>query len=402
MRNLLRPASYLVAGLLVLLPIRPVVVWAGDEAAVASRVATSAPSFDARARLERVNELIEKSAVPSLVGRARWDELFAAGKPDLERAATHDSFSHALNALFHTSGISHFHYYTADSWYYWHLLSVFGDDRPSNQTEHIGAITEQIDGRWFVRGILEGSVADDLPICVGDELLEADGRAFEPIGSFRGKANKPVRLKLRRRPGLIYSLSVTPVKESFHKAVQRAIGRSIAIVDYQDQRLAYLHGWSLLGGGEEYRRLLTLQDEVDGLLLDYRDGVGGVTSWALRFLFGSDHRGQRFDDGEHWHKPVVILIADGTRSAKEIIVHQAQQQGRAPLVGTATLGHVTAVGAVRRVEPDGLLLLPGFRLALEGKPTAPDYRVERDLRYAAGADPQLERAKQILSDLICE
>ena len=397
-----RDLAALVVGLLVLLPVLPVAVPARAESELLSRTATPAASFDAAARLERVDELIADSAVPTLVGPERWNELWTDRRPEVERTTDHDSFTQALNSVFHDSGVSHFHYYPDDSWYYWHLASSFGADEPRNQTEHIGIFPEQIDGRWFVRGILEGSPADGLPIYEGDELLTVDGAPFEPIAGFRGKAGQPVRLKLRRKPGLVYSLSVTPVKESLHEAVQRAIRRSVSVMEHEGKRFAYLHGWSLMGQGEEYRKLLALQDEVDGLLLDYRDGVGGMTHWALRFLFGKDHQDRQFVGGEYWHKPVVILIAEGARSAKEVVVHQAQEQHRAPLVGTPTPGHVTAVGAVRRVGSDGMLLLPGFRLALEGRPTAPDYYIERDLRYAAGADPQLERAKQILAGLICK
>jgi C-terminal processing protease CtpA/Prc len=96
----------------------------------------------------------------------------------------------------------------------------------------------------------------------------------------------------------------------------------------------------------------------------------------------------------------VILIADGTRSAKEIVVDAVQTAERAPLVGTPTPGEVTSVGAIRRVGRDGLLMLPGQTFSLEGNPTKPDYPVSRDIRHCAGADPQLRKAKQVLADLI--
>ena len=96
----------------------------------------------------------------------------------------------------------------------------------------------------------------------------------------------------------------------------------------------------------------------------------------------------------------MILIADGTRSAKEIVVDAVQRAERAPLVGEPTPGAVTSVGAVRRVGKDGLLELPGQTFSLEGNPTLPDYPVKRDLPYCAGADPQMRKAKQVLTKLI--
>ena len=69
-------------------------------------------------------------------------------------------------------------------------------------------------------------------------------------------------------------------------------------------------------------------------------------------------------------------------------------------MGTPTPGHVTEVAGMHRIGKDGLLMLPGEPAALEGRPTRPDYLVTRDIRFCAGADPQLERAKEILAERI--
>jgi hypothetical protein len=163
--------------------------------------------------------------------------------------------------------------------------------------------------------------------------------------------------------------------------------------------LAYLHGWTLLGDGAEYAGLLRMQDEVDGLLLDYRDGVGGTWFRAQRFLLGPSDQEFTGDEAT-WTKPVVILTGKGTRSAKEILVYQVKKAGRAPLVGEATPGHVISVGRVVEIEDDGLLMLPGMRFELEGKPISPDFLIPRDIRHCGGDDPQMEFARDLLSALI--
>ncbi len=149
-----------------------------------------------------------------------------------------------------------------------------------------------------------------------------------------------------------------------------------------------------MGSGSEYRRLVRLQNEVDGLIWDLRDGFGGFAGRGNRFLFGSP------DSDWGWRKPVVILTDDGTRSAKEMLVDAAKRRNRATLIGVPTPGHVTTVGAFRRVGDDGVLILPGRRSPLEGHPTTPDVLVDRPIPYSAGKDPQLSVAKQVLRKLV--
>jgi carboxyl-terminal processing protease len=353
-------------------------------------------------RFANILEHIEQSNLPKLVDSARWESLLRQYRPIIERAPTHRAFAKALNALFEASGSSHFAYFMQDDFCYWHLRSAFEGDKPETRVAHVGLFAQRIDGRWFVRGVFEGSAAGGGKIRVGDELLTVDGLPFEPIASFRGKAGESTVVKLRRKPGLTYSVKLTPVKESLHQALLRAVSKSIKIIEYDGRRLAYLHGWILLGPGDEYRRLLKLQPIVDGLLLDYREGFGGTWGVAQRFLIGKREDESSPFLAPRWTKPAVLLIGDGTRSAKEIIAARAQKTGRATLVGTATPGHVTSVGGLVRIGSDGLLLLPGHRFSLEGKPTQPDILVGREIPYCAGADPQLERAKEELIRLINE
>jgi len=357
---------------------------------------TAEPATDNnfQTRLGTIVGLVEESNAPNLIGNERWRELLTMYRPAIECALSHRAFAEMLNALFSACGVSHFHYYTDEEWNYWYLRSTFEKHNPLVHIAHIGVFPQLIGSRWFVRGILEGSAAAASDIRVGDELVAVDGVPFEPIASFRDKAGKQVRLLLRRKPDVVFEIAVTPVRESLYDAIQRAVLRSVRVMERPDYKYAYLHGWTLLGDGDEYWKLLEMQDDVDGLILDYRDGFGGLVGRGNGFLFGplGEHR--------HWTKPAVILIADGTRSAKEILVNEAQRRNRAPLVGTPTPGEVTSVAAVRPVGTDGLLMLPAWCHELERRPTLPDYLVERDIRFCANADPQLDRAEEVLAELI--
>ncbi len=355
-----------------------------------------------KVRLAKVVRLVEQSNAPDLIGRGRWRSLLAEHRDAIEQTSTHDEFGHAVNDLIKATGVSHFGYWGDHEWAYWFLGGTFWSDTTDVRVEHAGLYAQEIDGRWFVRGIFEGSPADSTMIGVGDELLSVNGQPYSPITSFQGMVGQPVRVRLRRTPGLFYNVLVTPIRDSIFKTVQQATRDSISVIEHDGYDMAYMHAWTLLGRGKEYGELLELQDGVDGLLLDYRDGFGGTWQAAARFLLGRRSVSTERRKNPDWNKPVVILTADGTRSAKEIVVDAVKRYGRGPLIGQPTPGAVTSVGGVRPVGDDGLILLPGQILELEGKPTDPDYLVERDIRYCAGDDPQLRAAKRILAGLIRE
>lgn len=367
-------------------------------------------------RFAAVLDAVKASPATILVGAERWEKLVEEHRGAIESATTHAEFAQRVNALFGATGQSHFAYDTDEEFAYWHLLSAFYRT-PDTLVEHIGLFPEQIEGRWFIRGILEGSPAESLDLREGDELVSVGDRPFSPIRAFAGLAGQRVPLVVRRTPDAQHTVTVTPVKESLADAVDRAMKASVAYLPHREGMFAYAHLWMMLGDGGEYQALLAMQDRVDGVILDLRDGVGGTPAHGRQFLLGKDERAAQKEGGaaggdverarsgrplRTWVKPVVILIADGTRSAKELLIHDARKQGRAVLVGTPTPGHVTAVGGMPRVGADAVLILPGFRFDLEGKPTPPDVHVERDLRYAAGRDPQLDRAAEVLAELVRE
>ncbi|MEK6798115.1 MAG: S41 family peptidase [Planctomycetota bacterium] len=353
----------------------------------------------ARARFVEILNVAASSNAPNLVGPSRWSTLVAQHREAIESCRSHESFAAAVNRLLHDTGVSHFTYHTDEDWAFWHMRGLFGSGK-EDEIEHIGIYPQKIDGRWFVRGILEGSLADGGEIRVGDELISVDGSPYAPITAFHGTAGRPTQIRLRRRPDLFVNLEVIPRRELLYQVMQDAIQASVRVMEHESLRLAYLHGWTLLGSGSEFDTLVNMQDDVDGLLLDWRDGLGGTMDRAMHFLVGPDDPPAGSPPSPQWHKPVVVLVADGTRSAKELVIDAARKAHRAVLVGEPTPGHVTSVGGIEKIGDDALLMLPGHRFHLEGKPTQPDYLIRREIRHGNGADPQLVAAKEVLAQLI--
>jgi carboxyl-terminal processing protease len=143
--------------------------------------------------------------------------------------------------------------------------------------------------------------------------------------------------------------------------------------------------------------------EADALVLDFRDGWGGCNpdfvnhfNTAPPVMTQIDREGVRRSYDPQWRKPLYLLINGGTRSGKEIIAHAVRRGGLGTLVGERTAGFV--VGGRPFLLSDGSVLylavkdvlVDGERL--EGVGVSPDIAVPDRLEYAAGADPQLERA----------
>jgi len=179
-------------------------------------------------------------------------------------------------------------------------------------------------------------------------------------------------------------------------------------------RIGYVHVWSY--AGRQYQGALEdligdgpLKD-ADALIWDLRDGWGGAQPQYLD-LFNPHSPTMKVTarSGEtdlvdvKWRKPVAALINGGTRSGKEVLAYGFKEYRLGELIGSRTEGAVLAATAfLVGKEQEGLLLLAvedvlvdGRRL--EGAGVEPTIEVAFDSRYAAGHDPQLDRAVQVLS-----
>lgn len=98
------------------------------------------------------------------------------------------------------------------------------------------------------------------------------------------------------------------------------------------------------------------------------------------------------------------LIDGATRSGAERLAYTLKHRGRGPLIGANTAGVV--MGGAPFLLPNGSLLyvaLAGLAIdgrRLEGAGVPPDIAVPFSLPYAAGADPQLQRAIEEASRLL--
>jgi carboxyl-terminal processing protease len=349
---------------------------------------------------------------------------------DTYRSLARDTAPAALPALINRMlgelGASHTAYLTADDAAYYDLADIFSGALrrelprvfPDNEVSYvgIGALTRKLDGKTFVYGLPAGLPAAKSGLATGDEIVAADGNAFEPVKSFLGKAGQAVTLTIRRTSdGPTETLAVTPERIKPDEAYLAAIKASARIIATEGRRIGYIRIWSY--AGREYQHALEEAissgplKEADALIWDLRGGWGGAQPSYLDLFdprgpaMTVTHRSGKVDTvNARWRRPAVLLIDGLTRSGKEILAYGFKKYGFGPLVGTTTKGDVLAATAF--MLSDGSLLelavedvrVDGERL--EGHGVAPTIEVPFRLEYSAGADPQLERALAVAAQSV--
>ncbi len=392
-------------------------------------LADEAPSLStprAGSALDQVWELVRDRFYDPRLNGLDWAATRERFRPKAEAARTPGDEADAINAMLATLNASHTHFYTRDDPAFYQLADIFegaferrGLERvfPGGEIRYpgVGMFTETDDsGRVFVVGAIDGAPAHAAGLLVGDEILAVDGKPFEPVGSFRGKAGGRAVLSIRRAAGgPAIDVPVTPADLSPGEMFLQGLKQSARVIAAKGgARIGYVRVWSYAsrryqGALEDLISEGALKD-ADALVWDLRDGWGGAQPWYLD-LFNAraptmqvaDRNGETEFVGAKWRKPVAALVNGATRSGKEVLAYGFREYGLGPLVGAHTEGAVLAATAFL-IGDEGLLLLAVDDVLVDGKrlegvgvePTIP---VPFDRRYAAGADPQLDRAVEALS-----
>lgn len=379
------------------------------------------------ALVEEVWQLVDEHFFDPTMNGVDWNAARERYSESAHRARTERDMADVIRGMLAELQTSHTAYYTPAQPEYYQLLDVFSAHLadeiearfPDGRVSYpgIGIFTRVIDGRPHVTGIVAGTPASRSELDVGDAILAADGAPFEPVGSFEGKVGIPVTLTVQKSADTKERLAVTVVPERIHPTTMflQAIEAGAKRFRRDGVSVGYVRIWSY--AGEHYHQALVdqLQGKIlqgaDALVLDLRDGWGGANPAYLNLfnrdvpvltMRGRDGEPTTFDS--QWRKPAVLLVNRGTRSGKEVLAYGFKAFGLGPVVGTRTAGAVVAGKPF--VLADGSLLFLAVRdvtvdgLRLEGVGVEPDTVVPFDVRYSAGADPQLERALAVAAERV--
>jgi C-terminal processing protease CtpA/Prc len=366
-----------------------------------------------------------------LVDKNFWNPAALPAFHDAVRAVASDDKHRALDTdtataearILASLGASHTGRLTPDQLDYYELAGVFRYALHDNiralfppdgkvTYDGIGIASKDIDGKRFITDVYDGSPADRAGLKAGDEIVSADGQPFAEIGSFKGKAGHDVDLKIRHTAGADpVDVSVRVAAIDPQEEFVDAIRNSIHVVQSGGHEIGVIHLWSYTTGritDVVNEALATKLKDVDGIVLDLRGRWGGVQADAVQSFVGGaidmvavDRDGDKHYVSSAFHKPVVAIVDEGTRSSMEILAYTLKKDGIS-LVGVPTAGDVLAATAY--ALPDGSLLELAVQNVLidgkelEGHPITPDVSVPFDVRYANGADPQMDAALATLTD----
>lgn len=350
-----------------------------------------------------------------------WQAMRDRYRPLVAQAQSREAAAREINQMLSELNTSHTRFYTSDEPAYYQILGIFAprdselqeqlkNVLPEGKIEYtdIGIFTKVIDGKRFVNAILDGSPAAAAGLQVGDQLLSVEGQPFHPVQSFAGKAEQPLTLLVQRSVNEQKELQVTPKQYDAVNMFVDAQAASIQIIEREGRKIGYMHVWSY--AGDQYQELL--EDELlygrlkdtDAFILDLREGWGGTPINVLNLyqdqcpsLTNIQRDGTRTIYDSCWKKPVVMLVNEGSRSAKEILAYGFQRYKIGQVVGSKTAGAVVAGRPF--LLKDGSVLYLALNdvyidgdIRLEGVGVTPDVVVPFSLPYAQGADPQKDAA----------
>jgi carboxyl-terminal processing protease len=274
----------------------------------------------------------------------------------------------------------------------------------------------QIDGEYFVNGVLEKGAADEAGLKRGDRIVRIDGAlpALSPRLDWRSDdaalADPPChallcsegdRLMLvaeRSAGGAAVPIEIVARNDSAFEAARR----SARLADADGHAIAYIHFWYVHNRGPDVLLTQLFRNQfkdAEALVLDLR-GRGGNAQMAMQILRTLAGRRSK------WNRPVVALIDSNTRSAKEMLAWELKNRRLAVLVGETTAGALLPA-MFADVGDDTVLMYPAFPLGkytdeIEGKGVAPDIEIKAAGRYSAGADPIRDAGLKKAAELAAE
>ncbi|MBS1719929.1 MAG: PDZ domain-containing protein [Armatimonadetes bacterium] len=342
-------------------------------------------------------------------GQKRMNALLEKYDKPVKGAKSVSEFAKLVNTMITEFGDSHFAFLTpSDQGFYMMDGLTAGRTREAKAMPYIGAWFRPAKGGGYeIQMLLNHTSAADAGLRKGDVIEKVNGQPFTPIDSI-ANADGTVELTARRQSKTL-TVKVEVSKTTALGAFLEASKKSASVLEIKGKRLAYFHLWTQANAdfrtaleGVIYGKL----KETDGFILDLRDGFGGRPEGFADPFFrpGVDLEWGGVPTIFGYGKPLVVLINEGSRSAKEVLSYILKKSGRATLVGVNTAGAVLGT-TPRSVGRWAYLEVPMIEVLVDGKSlekvgVAPNVSVAKefddegnDLILQKGIDTLIEKLK---------
>jgi carboxyl-terminal processing protease len=375
------------------------------------------PGFDPATIFDEVWERVDRDFYDPDFNGVDLQAAKIQFRPLAMAAKNSNEFTEVINQMLATLNASHTACFDSADPRRFQLLGIFDFLADDNQLElleyeGIGIDTELIDSRVYVRSVYDGFPASTAGIVFGDEIVSVAGRDYHGPDAFKGHAGELVNVGIRRTGGeAIINVEVAVQKINGRTMFETALQSSARVIEHNGHSIGYVHVWCY--AGIKYHELLKSLvlfgklGQCDSLIVDLRDGWGGASLEYLNLFQAPvvtietrSRDGSKNNFTGVWGKPVVLLVNRRSTSGKELFAYGFKKLKLGEIVGETTAGAVLAGQPVLLSNGDLLYLavtdihVDGHRL--EGIGVTPTIPVERPIPYAAGADPQLEKAVEIL------
>jgi len=364
--------------------------------------------------LSKVDKIVQENFFDSETANEVWVKALAEKKSRIVASKDLLDLSYNINELIKVLKTSHCGLYTHNDETFYFLRSLFGTRGARLKQPAYDFTGFAVGGGKClpnqIRYVLDGSPAAEAGLMIGDTILKVNGRPFIGQANFFGTAGTAVILAVKRGSQSLIRY-MTPAFKTPREGYTEAIMKSVRVMEYSDCNLGYVHIWSGIGESEEAFRWAVFQwlAETDGLIIDLRDGYGGLGITAIDWLYRPES-GMKVitshSKGKPWgswsvryDRPVIALINGGSRSGKELVALQLKKTKRATLLGEKTAGAMVA-GSHFPIDKRLSMyvavvdtLVDGERI--EGVGVAPDIVVPFDYDKP-GIDSQLDAAAEML------
>ena len=289
---------------------------------------------------------------------------------------------------------------------------------------HIGIESKKTEGGHLITAVLEGYPAHAHDIRRGDIIKFVDGSPFHPVESFNfEKDNDGNFLPTKQEHKLVVfrsdvsiELSVTPVYENLFDSYRSATSNSVLEFSAGNKTIGYVRFWALSRSTNDiinYQTMLAELDDTDGIIFDFRNGLGFLDPQHLDLIFPnrSNYFSYSYASGplmdfskaspnsavSPYRKPIAVLINEGTRGGTELFAYQLDK-----------LQRVVSLGEITRGEISNYLFDDSFRkeeLRIDGKlfhnnSISPEKIITYPYEDTKRGDPQFDAAINALLGII--